>query len=176
MFEQAATRTATLIDRREFIRTMARGAFMASALLAATGSISTVLSGIAQAAPKPVCENEQGPGCPYHCGPSRCCTYTSGRPAGCNCATGGGGCSTSGGYCLGPDYREYASGYGGCWACYGPYSPCKTGCQCRTVTLCCDCRTSASCNDASGRCISSYVYTQVECYRAGKWTIEKIPA
>jgi len=172
MFQQVAVRIATAIDRREFLRTAARGTFKASALLAATAPIWAVMSGVSQAWAT-ACENEQGPGCPFHCGPSRCCGYLNGRPPGCDCGTSGGGCKSHSTdvHCNGRNYGQYTQAQGGCWACYGAWSPCKTSCQCRKVTLCCDCTTSG-CSDSSGRCISSDVYTQVACRKqSGKRTI-----
>ncbi len=178
MLEHVAVRVATAIDRRELLRSVARNTFRASALLAASGSVSTLLSGLAQAGTVSTCENTQGPGCPYHCGPSRCCSYLNGRPSGCNCSSGCGTCKSGTTHCKGRNYSGWSSGNNGCWACYGSWSPCKqVGCKCRKVTLCCDCSTSG-CSDG-GVCISSCVYTQVNCTSAsGKQTIttEKISA
>lgn len=185
--ETLAESAAISINRRRFIRRLANGVFYVAATTAAGGGLSILRSTVAWATDETCCEGSAnaGIGCPsstlsgYPCGPSRCCNYTNGRPANCDCATNSGGCKSNAqsNNCHGQDLRHY--GGTGCWTCRGPCFRCNTTPpqQCRKVTTCCDCKTTAdNCNDVDqggnrGRCISwdtqQVVVDQVGCDSSG---------
>jgi hypothetical protein len=169
LVENLATRAATTIDRRRFLRRLAEGSFIAVATVAAGGGLDVLRASVAWAVDETCCAGQPnvGDGCPntstsgYPCGPSRCCSYTSGH-TGCNCSKSGAGCKTQSenANCFGPDSRHYSQST--CWSCRGPCYRCSTDppIQCRKITTCCDCKTDASaCNDNDlgsgyGRCVS----------------------
>ncbi len=151
----AAEGLATRIDRRRLFRLGATRLFAGLAIASAGGGLSLLRATTALAYTS-YCE-PTGPGCPSGCGPSQCCT-ASGRPSGCNCSNGSGGCLNNGSHCHGN-----AGTWGGdsCWTCYGSWYSCGS-CSCRSYTTCCDCATT-SCNDSSGHCISYVQGTQRAC-------------
>jgi hypothetical protein len=110
--ERISVRVATTTDRRSFMRKTAGFAFKTVAVLAAGGAISEAFVAPAWAD----CGGAAGKGCPtissggktlsLGCGPSRCCTDTSGINSGCNCSNGSGGCKNNGGRCLGAVARR----------------------------------------------------------------------
>lgn len=162
--DDVARGLARRMDRRSFMRKSAGNIFKATAVVAAGGVIQPFLAGAAQAYTT-ACDSP-GPGCPYGCGPSQCCDY-SGRSSSCHCAYGvpsnavgpGTTCASTTANCHG---RALTWSGSSCWSCYGQWTNCSFGCQCRTVTTCCDCSTSG-CGDTDGRCIGWIRYTQKTC-------------
>lgn len=162
--ERFAQGVASRIDRRRFMRRLARGAFFTCAL-ASVGSASGIRSELARLVVRGDTCSGPGPGCPgavrgNPCGMSRCCNFIrAGAPNNCNCKEGTTGCKENGESpnCYGGDTRVYSNR---CWTCVGP---CSSGT--RYTTTCCDCKTNANhCNDPDlggnrGRCISYHSTT-----------------
>jgi len=158
LIDGLAARVAERVDRRHFMRRVAKATFSAVALTAAGGTISVLRAAPAYAYAS-ACEGATdgvGAGCPSGghygkpCGPSRCCGYLNGRPSGCHSGSNR-GCPSGTTPC--PGKAGTWSGQS-CWTCTGPVYPCDgTGCVCAYITTCCDCSTSG-CSDSSGRCIS----------------------
>ena len=157
----AAEEVAATIDRRRFLRKAANRTFYAMAVLAAGGGWVGLMAGTANAYPL-VCEGVIGPGCPSDtfankpCGPSRCCTHTTGLPSGCNCQSpspcDSSPCKPNGtGHCGGKDTSDWANA---CWTCNGSCHQCGVDNFCHSVTTCCDCKTDSACQDGKGHCIS----------------------
>lgn len=167
-FGRLSKSLAVRMDRRGFVRKAGRGIFATTALLAAGGvaEVTRATPAFAYASSCASSEGDRrGAGCPggghwgsrYPCGPSRCCTYTSGRPAGCNCSNlYASFCKNNGGRC-----RNLAGTWGGasCWTCQSPSFGCGVGCTCVYQTTCCDCRTSGC--DSDNICISNVTSTVV---------------
>ena len=131
---------ATKTSRRRFLARSATGLFGTVATLAA-GSLVDPKRAFAYSM---LCESQTGQGCPYGCGPSRCCGNQSG---GCLCGTGT-NCANNGVDCFGK-YGDW--GGTSCWTCQWGY--CQDNIAWSVTTTCCDCRTSSSC-DSDHICIS----------------------
>lgn len=157
------------IDRRRFMRRLARGAFVALALGSTAGGRHVLRRNLVQLVVKGDTCSGPGLGCPgaakgYPCGSSRCCNTTrSGTPANCDCSVGSNSTtckthsstdtSTTSRNCYGDDTRFYAN----CWTCVH----CNTSTHTQWTTTCCDCQTDrTNCADPNidgtnrGRCIA----------------------
>ena len=165
--DELAVQIAKAIDRRGFLRRVARTGFVAAAATSVGAALDGVFAVPALAYASSCAQSEGdpvGPGCPndstfrpYPCGPSRCCNYTSGKPSGCGCSSGNATCLSGTTHCKGK-----AGTWSGtsCWTCTGnTYGP--NGCLLH-ITTCCDCATSG-CGDSSNRCISYSVITKKVC-------------
>jgi hypothetical protein len=164
--ERLGVQVAQKIDRRSFFRKTAGVTFKAAAVLAAGGALSAISSAPAWAD----CGGAAGRGCPTvrnfqghivskGCGPSRCCSDTSGLASGCNCASGTS--CLNGGHCHGRHTSSWPSS-SGCWSCAVVTEIQSNGCQFGYVTTCCDCNTSGC--DPDNVCIGvSSVFKKFGC-------------
>ncbi len=135
---------ASLIERRRFLRRGATALFYTVAG-ATVGSLATARTALGKPA------DSAGPCCPSCCGPSPCCnTSCCDKPC---CSVDSTSCADNGSTCLGPDYRYYGSGVGGCWTCV--YSD--------ALTTCCDCKinNNTGCSGYTNRCICSQSHVLV---------------
>jgi len=156
---RVAEAVASTIDRRQFLRRMAKVTFFAASVAAAGGGLVLLDTEQAGANPCGKSSNVPGAGCPNGgpygyapCGPSPCCSSLG---KGCNCDLGNGACSSSG-HCSGAQFDIYHPV--NCWSC-STYSACgNAGCLCEFTTTCCDCGVdSRYCASSSGRCVAWYL-------------------
>ncbi len=163
LVNKMAGKVATGMDRRGFMRRAARTTFIATAL-ASAGSVAEIFRASPAFAFTTQCASAagdtKGAGCPgggvwgttYPCGPSRCCTDTSGCSSGCNCDAGGAKCvgvTTQTTHCKGNAHTWSSTGRS-CWTCNSPVFSCgNPGCKCYYIVTCCDCKTSG-CSACSG--------------------------
>jgi hypothetical protein len=150
--QNATVRLAGGIDRRRFLRRTANVLF---AGVAVTSAGELFKPSTALAYTSSCTQPSSGSGCPYGCGPSKCCN-ASGRSSACNCGTGT-TCKSGTAHCKG---RAATWGGTSCWTC--THYVCGGSTMFRYVTTCCDCKTSG-CGDSSGHCISY----QTQVYKAG---------
>lgn len=128
-------------SRRRFLGRSATGLFGTVAALAA-GSLIDPKQAFAYPS---ACESPIGQGCPFGCGPDRCCGSQSGDclcGTNANCANNGVDCH---GYVGGSDW-----GGASCWTCV--WTGCESVYFYQYTTTCCDCATT-NC-DIHNICIS----------------------
>jgi hypothetical protein len=155
-----SVRLAKAMDRRRFIRRAASGTFAGVAALTA-GRLISPTKAFAYAS---VCESTTGYGCPYGCGPSKCCAAQTG---GCVCSDGHGGCKSGTTNCHGK-----IGDWGGqsCWTCTWRYCGDLTVLY-QVSTTCCDCYTTGCSSDPDHICIA-YLSTTTVVGRCGSATAE----